>query len=123
VLQADPASDPSPWSEHSLLPAELGLSPPDAIDGTFGNGFFDRLAKILPGVWAGPVESAFGMHLVRITGHVPARMPALEEVRDAVLKDWKADKALELRELHFARLKARYAIEIHGSNAPAAESR
>ena len=73
-------------------------------------------------LWAGPVTSAYGVHLVRIIEHVSARMPALEEVRDAVLKDWKADKALELRELHFARLKARYAVEIRDADAPTAEN-
>jgi len=122
ALQSDPASDASPWSEHTLLPAQLGLSPPDAIDGAFGNNFFERLAEIPSGGWAGPVASAYGVHLVRITERVSARMPELEEARDAVLKDRKADKALELRELHFARLKARYAVEIRGANAPTAEN-
>jgi hypothetical protein len=98
--QSDPATDPSPWSEHALLPAELGLSPPSAVDGVFGNGFFDRLAEIPAGVWIGPVESAYGVHLVRIIDRVSARVPPLEEVQDAELRDWKADKALELRELH-----------------------
>jgi len=123
ALQSDPASDPSAWREHTLMPAQLGLSSPDAIDGVFGNDFFDRLAEIPPGVWAGPVESAYGVHLVRIIDSVSARMPPLEEVRDAVLRDWKAVKALELRELHFARLKQRYNVEIHGANAPMVESR
>ncbi len=123
ALQSDPATDPSQWSERTLLPAQLGLSPPDAIDGVFGNDFFDRLAEIPSGVWAGPVESAYGVHLVRNIDSVSARMPPLEEVRDAVLRDWKAVKALELRELHYARLKERYAVEIRGANAPTVESR
>ena len=40
-----------------------------------------------------------------------------------MLRDWKAAKALELRELHFARLKERYAVEIRGADARTIESR
>ncbi len=122
ALQSNPESDPSPWDERTLLPAQLGLSPPDAIDGVFGDDFFDQLAEIPPGIWSGPVKSAYGVHLVRIIEHVSARMPALEEVRDAVLRDWKTVKALQLRELHYARLKERYTIEIRGADARTEEN-
>jgi hypothetical protein len=122
AFQADPAADPSQWGERTLLPAQLDLSPPDAVDGVFGKGFFDRLAKIPRGVWAGPVESAYGIHLVRITDSLPARMPALEEVHDAVLRDWKAAKALELRERYYARLLERYVIKLPGTGTPSMQS-
>lgn len=123
ALRSDPESDPSAWSKRTLLPARLELSPPDVVDGTFGNGFFERLAELPTGEWGGPVSSAYGMHLVRINELEPARMPALEEVRDAVLRDWKTRKAQELRELHYASLKQRYRVEIRDTNAPGAESR
>ena len=50
------------------------------------------------GVCAGPVESAFGVYLIPILDNLPARMPPLEEVHDAVLKGRRAAKALEIRE-------------------------
>ncbi|MEN8130782.1 MAG: peptidylprolyl isomerase [Pseudomonadota bacterium] len=123
ILQSDSVADPSELGERTLLPTQLGRSPPDAIDGVFGQGFFERLTELPPGIWAGPVESAYGVHFVRIIDSLPVRMPPLEEVRDAVLGDWKAEKALELRELQFARLKERYAVEIRGANARTLESR
>jgi hypothetical protein len=123
ALQSDPATDPSGLDERSLLPARLGLSTPDAIDGVFGQGFFERLAELPPGMWAGPVVSAYGVHLVRILDSLPARTPPLEEVRDAVLRDWKAAKALEVRELHYARLRERFVIEIRGADDRTLENR
>ena len=123
ALQSEPATDPSALGERSLLPAQLGLSPPQAIEGVFGKGFFERLAKLSPEGWAGPVTSAYGVHLVRILDSQPARMPPLEEVRDAVLRDWKAAKALEIRELHYARLRGRYVVEIQGADVRTAENR
>ena len=122
ALRSDPGTDPSALGQSTLMPARFDLSPPNAIDGVFGQGFFERLAELSPGAWAGPVKSAYGVHLVRIRERLSARMPPLEEVRDAVLRDWKAAKALEIRELHYARLRERYDVEIQGADAPMAES-
>ena len=123
ALQSGPMTDPSALGERTLLPARLGLSPPNAIDGVFGQGFFARLAELPPGVWAGPVASAYGVHLVRIGESLAARTPPLEEVRDAVLRDWKAAKAKEIRELHYNRLRARFVVEIRGAVVRTAENR
>ena len=123
ALQSDPETDPSALGARTLLPAQLGLSPPNAIDGIFGKGFFGRLAELTTDVWAGPVVSTYGVHLVRIRDSLPARMPPLDEVRDRVLRDWKAAKALEIRELYYARLRERVVVEIRGTNAQPLEHR
>ena len=123
ALQSDPVTDPSALGERTLLPAQLGLSPPDAIDGVFGKGFFERLAELPSGVWAGPVVSAYGVHLVRILDSLRTRTPPLEEVRDAVLRDWKAVKAREIRELYYAQLRERFVVEIRGADARTEENR
>lgn len=125
-LQSGPVAEPvahsSTLGKHTLLPAQLGLSPPEAVDGVFGKGFFNRLAVLTPGVWAGPVASAYGVHLVRIGESLAARTPPLEEIRDAVLRDWKAAKARKLRELHFTRLRERYVVEIRRADTGTAEN-
>ncbi len=123
ALQSDPVTDPSAVGESTLLPAGLDLSSSGAVDGVFGQGFFERLAELPPGVWAGPVASTYGVHLVRIRDSLPARMPPLEEVRDAVSRDWKSAKAREIRELHYVRLRERYVVEIQGVDARTAENR
>jgi parvulin-like peptidyl-prolyl cis-trans isomerase-like protein len=111
-LQSDPAADPATLGERTRLPAELRLSPPDAIDGVFGPDFFTHIAGLPPKQWAGPIQSAYGVHLIRILDSEPARLPPLQDVYDAVLLDWKATKALEIRELYYARLRDRFVVEI-----------
>jgi hypothetical protein len=123
TLRSDPVAGTSVPGESTLLPARLDLSPPNAIDGVFGQGFFERLAKLPPQMWAGPVTSSYGVHLVRILEILPARTPPLEEVRDAVMRDWKAAKALEIREQHYARLREGFVVEIRGADTPNVESR
>ncbi len=123
ALRSNRAADPAALGQRTLLPARLGLSPPNAIDGVFGQGFFERLAELPPGEWAGPVESAYGVHLVRIPDSLPARTPPLEDVRDAVLRDWKAAKAEEIRELQYARLRERFVVEIRDADGRLVENR
>ena len=123
ALQSDPPADPATLGERTLLPAQLGLSPPNAIDGVFGKDFFELLAELPPGVWTGPVVSAYGMHLVRILDSLPARTPPLAEVRDAVLRDWKAAKAQEIREQDYAERRKHFVVEIRRRDERTAENR
>jgi hypothetical protein len=122
ALLSDPPTDPSALGERSLLPAQLGLSPPNAVDGVFGKGFFDLVAELSPGEWAGPLVSAYGVHLVRIIDTRPARTPPLEEIRDAVLKNWREAKAQEIREQDYAERRKRFVVEIRRGDARAADS-
>ncbi len=121
ALKSDPATGPSTLGERSLLPAQLGLSPPNGVDGVFGEGFFDLVAELSPGEWAGPLVSAYGVHLVRNLDRLPARTPPLEEIRDAVLRNWQAAKAQEMRERDYAERRKNFVVEIRRGDARAAE--
>ncbi len=90
--------------------------------GVFGKGFFDQVAQLPPGEWAGPVVSAYGVHLVRILDTLPARTPPLEEIRDAVLRDWRTAKAREIREADYAERRKRFVVEIRRRDASATKS-
>jgi hypothetical protein len=113
ALRSKSVPDPFTLGKRTFLPTQLRPSLPNAVDSMFGRGFFERLAKLPPRVWSGPVRSTYGAHLVRIVRNVPARMPTLDEVRDAVLRDWKAAKAQELRKRDYAKRRKRYVVEIH----------
>ena len=112
TLLSEPAIDLSTLGQRTFLPAQLKLSPPDAIDSVFGEGFYRQIAELSPGEWAGPVTSVYGTHLIRTLDGQPARIPPLEEVRDFILKDWKSAKARENREQDYAKRRSRYTVEI-----------
>ncbi|MGR9089306.1 MAG: peptidylprolyl isomerase [Gammaproteobacteria bacterium] len=116
-LQFNTESDPLLWGERTLLPFRMPASTPVDIDGVFGAGFFAALEQLPTGVWAGPVESGYGVHLVRIDDSLPARVPPLEEVREVVLREWKSARATELREQVYTRLRARYEVVLPDSAA------
>ena len=98
------------------MPTQLGLSSPEKVNGVFGQGFFAQLLELPRGLWAGPVKSAYGVHLARIVENVEASQPTLAEIREIVLRDWKSVKVKEIRELHYARLREHYVVEIRRSD-------
>jgi hypothetical protein len=122
ALRLDPQTDPSALGERTLLPAQLGLLPRNAVDGVFGKGFFDLVFDFAPGEWAGPVASAYGVHLVRILDNLPARTPPLDKIRDAVLRNWREEKAQEIRELDYAGRRENFVIEIRRGDTQATEN-
>jgi hypothetical protein len=61
---------------------------PNRIIARLGPDFAAGVAEAPTGRWLGPVESAFGLHLVWIHERIPSRVPELAEIRARVLEDW-----------------------------------
>lgn len=104
-----------PGSDPTLLPGTLRAARSSEIARTFGAGFADTLAALPTGEWQGPVESAYGLHLVRIGEKVPGKDPVLAEVRDAVERDWSAAQAERLNEAFYEAVKDRYTVRLAGN--------
>jgi hypothetical protein len=104
------AIDPGEAARPTLLPPAFRLSPVQVVDGTFGIGFFEALDRLPMGIWAGPVETSLGRHLVRVTERREARLLALPEIRARVEQDWRAEFAVRLREERLEALLGRYEV-------------
>ncbi len=61
----------------------------------FGRRFAEQLSEIPEGSWQGPVESGYGLHLVRIHDKVEPRLPELNEVRDRVRSNLVSERRRE----------------------------
>lgn len=61
---------------------------PNRIVARLGPTFADGVADAATGTWIGPIESAFGQHLVWIHDRVESRIPPLDEIRTRVFEDW-----------------------------------
>ena len=79
---------------------------PTRIAARLGPGFANALTDAEPGRWLGPIESAFGPHLVWIERRVPSRIPSFEEIRSRVLDDWLEDRTREALREEATRLRA-----------------
>lgn len=101
---------PEALGQRTLLPASMRLAGRQIVENTFGRGFFTAASDIAPGVWSGPVQSGYGLHVVRITDRVAATQRPLNAVRSQVEADWRAAATEDLSASVFEELKARYQI-------------
>ncbi|WP_341487212.1 peptidylprolyl isomerase [Pararhizobium sp. A13] len=112
ALLTNPATDSALFGDPTLLPPDLPLSSKTSIGQTFGADFAEEVDKAPLGQWTGPVDSGFGLHLIRVTERVPGRVPMLDEVRDAVAREWTNAKRAQLEDQRFAELLKRYVVTI-----------
>ncbi|MEZ5710367.1 MAG: peptidylprolyl isomerase [Blastomonas sp.] len=78
----------------------------------FGPDFADALFALKKGGWSMPIQSAFGLHLVRLAAIAPSRIPDFQGIRPAVLEEWKADAREKANNAALDELVARYDVEI-----------
>ena len=78
----------------------------------FGHTFADRHFASPSNEWLGPIESGYGLHLVRIEERTEPTLPTFATVRAKVRDDFISHKRREANEAAYRRLRARYAITI-----------
>ncbi|MGA9412350.1 MAG: peptidylprolyl isomerase [Roseobacter sp.] len=111
LAQLSKGTDLQSLGQRTLLPPNVKLSPRQAVDGTFGNGFFDAVSALEPGQWSGPVPSGFGSHIVRVETLEEGSLPSLADIRERVELDWRSEMAETLRTERFKMLQDQYVIE------------
>lgn len=84
----------------------------DQVARVFGSKFATALFQHEPGRWAGPVESGYGWHLVKIDTLVQPPAPPFETVAKEVKSDWLSEQRTEAKRSGFDVLKARYEVEV-----------
>jgi hypothetical protein len=88
------------------------------VDQTFGPAFGEQLVEAPVGAWFGPVESAYGLHLVRVLARTEPRLPKFDELRDRLSNDYSFETRRAANALALARLTERYRIVFEGSWTP-----
>jgi hypothetical protein len=86
----------------------------------FGRDFATSLTEfdsVDPNLWQGPVQSAYGWHLVRLSQRTASRDPLLSEVKDAVLRDFQQQRRRQANEALYQQLRARYDIQLSEPSA------
>ena len=117
--RARASAAPAEAGDPSLLPARLESASPREIESRFGPAFAKALAGIAPGSWQGPIESSYGVHLVRVTARSEGRAPALAEVRERVARDWGSARARAEKEALYQKLRASYRVTIEPTDPSA----
>lgn len=99
----DPASLPKSLDRRGL---------PD-VAALFGQGFANRLAGLAPSAtWEGPIQSGVGWHFVRLREVQTGSVPALVDVRDDVLADWRLETKAAREDEAYRLLREAYDVTI-----------
>jgi peptidyl-prolyl cis-trans isomerase C len=95
-----------------MLQYDFDQETPFEVGRLFGKVFAESLFTLEPGVWQGPIESGYGLHLVRISEKIDSRMPELASVIDRVRTDFMFEQRRKVNKEIYERFKERYEIVI-----------
>ena len=112
LLNDKAGSDLQSLGDPLPLPHEYEAAAEIDVARDFGRAFPRKLAELPLGRWSGPVESTYGLHLVLVRKRSAGRASPLNEVRDAVLSEWRAAQRLELNANLRRQLRTRYAVTV-----------
>lgn len=104
--RAPAVSDPGP------LPVDLEPLTRRQILLRFGDDAAEALDTLPLRQWSEPVPVTNGAHLFWLHERQPARLPALEEVRDQVLRHWRLARQEARLTVALMELRERYAVTV-----------
>ena len=118
ALRSGEPLDPDLAVPSGMLPRRFADATEATIRGQFGESFKDAVFALDVAQWTGPVESPFGVHVVKVEQIEERRVPSLAEIRNVVKRDWLADRRRGAQEALFDQLKAKYSITIEDYAGP-----
>ena len=111
-ISATDSNDAAAMGDSILLENEFHEVDEQTVSSVFGSEFAQAIFLLKPGLWAGPVKSGYGVHLVRVTDLSPAIPRPFEEVRPKILEEWQHQQKVEAKAAYLAKLREKYGVVI-----------
>ena len=102
--------DTSELGDPILLPLQFDNQTRLQISNLLGDEFAEQVYRLPVSRWSGPVASGYGLHLVYVHSRAATRVQPLTEVRQSVVRQWRAAKQQELNDLFYQGIHQRYEI-------------
>lgn len=97
-------------ADNSLIPRTFENSTDKHVIRYLGERFITELEGLPLGRWSGPVQSAYGWHLVHVRGFHDGDLPALDKVKQRLVYDWQTDETEKALRQHKKRLREMHEI-------------
>jgi parvulin-like peptidyl-prolyl isomerase len=92
------------------------------VSSMFGAEFAHEIFALGAGQWQGPVKSGYGFHLLLVTERTLPETRPFNEVRDAVLTEWRNESQKRITRDYLAELRKKYGVETDYSAKAALEA-
>jgi hypothetical protein len=98
--------------DPSLLERSFENASLSDVKRTFGDQFASAVSALQLGMWQGPIDSGYGTHLVFVAQRSGGRLPALDEARDQVRREWLDARRREATDKFYQAILSRYKVKI-----------
>lgn len=105
-------ADPTALTDRTLLPLAITDSALANIRRIFGPDFARAVMTLPLGEWSAPVASPYGEHLVEVEARSEPGEPTLDDVRDAVTRDYLFARRQEAVDAAIAEIVSRYEVTV-----------
>lgn len=96
--------------DRLLIGSELRDETEQSVSNTFGPDFARAVFALGIGSWSGPIQSGYGLHLVRVSTMKEAKVPPFSEIRDRVAAEWKREQETRAKDRYLAELRKKYDV-------------
>lgn len=93
ALRREPGAESAGLGDPLLLGGAALSATPSELERRYGPAFARAAVQAPAGVWSGPVETAYGWHLLRVEGREAAGAPDYDRVRARAAWAWRAEQA------------------------------
>jgi parvulin-like peptidyl-prolyl isomerase len=109
---------PADVGDLLMRDAEVLNADEQTVSSQFGKDFAREVFAFQPGEWHGPIESAYGFHLVRVSAAEPAKLRQFAEVKPQVLELWRSQQRRGVSEKYYAGLLKKYGLVVDENLKP-----
>lgn len=95
-----------------MIPNEFDDESEREIERLFGKYFTGNVFELETGNWHGPVESAYGWHLVNVSNRIKGEVPDLNEIWDVVEREWSVERKKKIKEEQHKVMREQYNVTI-----------
>jgi hypothetical protein len=114
MLRADLPLPARLQGDRLLVEGQFRDQTEQAVSAAFGPAFAREVFRLAPAAWSGPVQSGYGIHLVRVSKLTEAQPRAFENVRAAVAEAWRGEQERAAKARYLAELRTKYGVVIEG---------
>jgi parvulin-like peptidyl-prolyl isomerase len=115
LKQLSKGADAANLGDRFLAQYDFEADDEHAVASQLGLDFARRVFTLDAGSWQGPVESGYGLHLVRVTNRQAAQPREFAAVKGEVLALWRQQHEEQWREQYFAVLLKKYDVVVDES--------